>query len=143
MKIEKLPELDGRTLTAVEYNKDTDSLYLTFEDGSRWVMRHDQDCCEHVYLCDAANAVQELKECIGEEIESVERAFQENPFAGESSTWSFYKFNFGYLYGPTLRWVGESNGYYSETADFYRLIDDDDEDYWREYHNWVPARRDN
>lgn len=97
---------------------DNDIEELWFFTNNRAVrMYHAQDCCEEVYLYDI---VGDLEDLIGspirlcEEVCSVEN--QESLKECEDSfTWTFYKF--GTLKGyVTLRWLGESNGYYSESV---------------------------
>lgn len=49
-----------------------------------------------------------------------EEASEIDENASESGTWTFYKLATckGYV---TLRWYGESNGYYSEEVDFRKI----------------------
>lgn len=72
---------------------------------------HEQDCCEHVRLIDCDSTIQ----IHGARMISVEETSQESTEACESGTWTFY--NIVTTKGSArMRWLGESNGYYSESV---------------------------
>ena len=87
---------------------------LVFEtDTERFVFFHHQDCCEHVDINDIVGDLQDL---VGEPLliaEEVSGATEPDEEHYESYTYTFYKFatRRGYV---DVRWLGESNGYYSE-----------------------------
>ena len=119
-----LAELVGKTLTrAQHFNAEGDDERIEFEtaDGDLYVMFHQQDCCESVRV---ESFVGDLQDLVGEPIlraeESASDTHPEGHVAGpyeESFTWTFYKLatRKGYV---DIRWLGESNGYYSEGVDF-------------------------
>lgn len=85
-------------------------------------MYHDQDCCESVYVEDIIGDLQDLVGSpilMAEEVSNIDEEKLPKREA-ESYTWTFYKFATlkGYV---TIRWYGESNGYYSESVGFYRI----------------------
>lgn len=121
MGIEKLK---GLTLKNILGDDKSDRLEFETTDGRRFVMYHDQDCCEHVSIEDIAG---DLKDLIGSPIlQAEEETDSDNPkskgdgehkLADESSTWTFYKL--ATIKGSvTIRWYGSSNGYYSERVSF-------------------------
>ena len=123
-------ELFGKTLTDVQVNKDDDEIIFVTEDGS-FVMYHEQDCCESVTIEDIVGSAglgfSALVALIGEEIllaEEVDNAGDDSDGGGdyESHTWTFYKLSTMSNH-VTIRWYGESNGYYSEVVNFARLDD--------------------
>lgn len=79
---------------------------------------HDQDCCERVAIADVTGDPADL---VGGVIAAIEERSAENDENqkpsewAESWTWTFYEIRTtrGDL---TLRWLGESNGYYSESV---------------------------
>lgn len=85
-------------------------------------MEHHQDCCENVWIEDIAGNVSDL---IGYPIAMAEEeSNSDNPplaECDESYTWTYYKLATikGYV---TIRWYGESNGYYSESVDFEEML---------------------
>ena len=107
--------LKGKTLVSL---KDVgNELIFETTDGETYRMYHEQDCCESVCLEDVTGDLQDL---VGSEILIAEEVNGEGPAdfeASESCTWTFYKFatRKGYV---DLRWLGESNGYYSESVSF-------------------------
>lgn len=117
----ELAELIGKTLTNVA-NNDNESITFMADDGSEYVLEHDQDCCESVTVEDV---IGDLADLVGAPILMAELVTsQDNPEGitkkyQDSFTWSFYKFATikGYV---TIRWYGESNGYYSEEVSFKR-----------------------
>ena len=115
----EVSDLVGLTITEIEGGKPTDTtMVMVASDGRRFKFYHDQDCCESV---DINEVIGDLSDLIGtplleaEESISDERDFDQSPY--DSFTWTFYRF--ATIKGSvTVRWLGASNGYYSERVDF-------------------------
>lgn len=111
-------ELLGKTLISVKSRQNTehqDEIHFITKDG-KYIMTHDQDCCETVSI---EEIIGNLDDLIGSPIVMAEESSNEgDDDEWGSSTWTFYKLatNKGYV---TIRWYGESNGYYSESVDMY------------------------
>jgi hypothetical protein len=94
--------------------------------GGELTLEHRQDCCESVMIEDFEGDIEDL---VGHRLVSAEEVVNgdgkrhkgKEPDYGESTTWTFYRLRTtgGDLW---VRWLGESNGYYSE----------------RVYVNWKP-----
>ncbi len=120
---EQFSDLVGKTLSRVE-NHDNNEIIFTLDNGDQYILYHEQDCCEGVYVEDI---IGDLDDLVGSPIlmadeatsnESLDELEKEHPEYGYGSfTWTFYKLATikGYV---TIRWYGESNGYYSESVDF-------------------------
>lgn len=115
-------ELLGKVFKEVKASDD--QIDFITEDGETYTMYHSQDCCESVSV---ESIVGDLDDLIGNPILLAEEAVSnENPEGVEeenqdySFTWTFYKLATikGYV---DIRWYGESNGYYSESVDLYKL----------------------
>ena len=113
--------LVGKTLTEITVSNDEDEITFKTDNGEVYKMYHEQDCCESVTIEDICG---DLACLIGTPIlqaeESTSNENPKNPQYDESYTWTFYKFATikGYV---TIRWYGESNGYYSESVDFAKF----------------------
>ncbi|MEK8196241.1 DUF7448 domain-containing protein [Lysinibacillus sp. FSL M8-0134] len=109
----------NKTLSSIE-QVGNDELYFLTTEGDKFKMYHEQDCCESVWL---EETIGDLEDLIGSPLLMAEEVIEIPPESDnyESVTWTFYKFATikGYV---TLRWVGESNGYYSESVDFRKVI---------------------
>ena len=118
-KLVDFSALVGKTIAAIEKdNFDGDQLTIACSDGSAYVMLHQQDCCEHVEIEDICG---DLEDLIGNPVLQAEESTSEGDKSRhDSSTWTFYKL--ATIKGSvTIRWFGESNGYYSEGVDFYQI----------------------
>ena len=113
-----IADMVGKVFSSV---KNVDGTELVFEnDQERFVFFHSQDCCEHVRIEDIVGDLSDLEGVELLRAEETSNIFDllntsEQEFS-ESGTWTFYKFatRKGYV---DVRWLGESNGYYSESVD--------------------------
>lgn len=112
----------GKTLVAIHVSSEKTDIVFTDSDGARWMMYHDQECCEAVSIEDVAG---EWADLLGSPLllaEVVTNCSEPKNNEYSEQTWTFYKFATarGYV---TVRWYGDSNGYYSTGVDFARLKD--------------------
>lgn len=113
--IKRFSDLEGLTIERF-FNPTGEGLFgFVLADGREVVLGHDQDCCESVWLDDQCGDTTDL---IGLPLTSA----WVNEEAGESEwgskTWSFYTLA-TFAGSVTLRFCGESNGYYSESVDMW------------------------
>ena len=107
--------LIGKTL--VEVVNLGDVVVFRASEDEAYKLYHSQDCCECVRV---EEVIGDLDDLVGSPILEAEEVSSEghpDPENAESFTWTFYKL--GTIKGHvTIRWLGESNGYYSESVSF-------------------------
>jgi len=119
-----ISNLVGKTITAIDgMVAGSDAVGFTCSDGSVFQMYHVQDCCESVDLNDVEGDVSDLigsPVVVAEEVNSDDVPPPDNDYV-ESYTWTFYRLATakGFV---VLRWLGASNGYYSEGVDFEQTV---------------------
>ena len=132
-------ELIGRTVKSVETRRDRDGdvLSIVVETGNgrdtlQYEFSHSQDCCEDVRI---EEVVGNWGDIVGRRLLMAEEVWHRGEVPDgapkkrdewylESYTWTFYKF-VSIRGGVTVRWLGESNGYYGEGVSFYRIDEKD------------------
>lgn len=114
----KLSDLIGRTMRSVENTGE--AILFTTVEGDVYELYHDQYCCEYVRVEDVTGNLDDL---IGAPLLMADESHNADgptPGGAESFTWTFYKFGTmkGYV---DIRFLGESNGYYSESVSFRKV----------------------
>jgi hypothetical protein len=113
-----MAQMLGKTFVQVSGSVDGDEMLFETATGERFMFAHQQDCCETVRINDIVGDLQDL---VGEPLlvaEEVKGATEPDEEHYESYSYTFYKFatRKGYV---DVRWLGESNGYYSESVDLF------------------------
>jgi len=114
----KFEDLKGKTLK--EIINSGDEIKFICDDGTIYRSYHSQSCCESVTVEDI---IGDFADIIGspillaEEVESDKNPDGITKEYQDSFTWTFYKLS-TILGSVTIRWYGESNGYYSESVSF-------------------------
>ena len=118
--------LNGRKLVEVTgLEKGSDRVQFVCEDGSVWQQVHVQDCCESVSVEDIIGDPADLQDAVV--VDARQETSDQDPegwtppeYRDYGILWTFYiiQTNKGAV---TIRWLGESNGYYSESVDFERV----------------------
>lgn len=116
----------GKTLKNVTGKKGDDVISFETTDGEVFQLYHEQNCCESVYVEDICG---ELSDLVGSPIlQAEENSNKENPpgvnvtdLYQDSFTWTFYRI--ATMKGQVvIRWYGSSNGYYSESVSFVKVV---------------------
>ena len=96
---------------------------VTFEnDEVKYVLYHDQDCCEHVYIEELIGDLEDLENWpLLISYEESNQDYSRPVNVNESYTWTFYQFA-TYKGNVTVRFLGTSNGYYSERVTCKKII---------------------
>lgn len=120
-----IEELLNKTITSIDFI-DKKQIIFYCDNDEVYMMEHLQDCCEEVWLEDVdgdlgnfLNSPIVLAEEVCEKGQCENRGVE-----GGTYTWTFYKFATakGYI---TMRWYGESNGFYSEKVSIYKIDNHD------------------
>lgn len=119
-----IKELLGKTLAEVVAKRHDEEIIFKTTEGKAYKMYHMQDCCESVVVEDICG---ELFDLIGspiiqadEETSNYDPTDYKREYPPDSLTWTFYRL--ATAKGQVvIRWLGESNGYYSECVDFEEI----------------------
>lgn len=106
----------GKTPTWISASRD--EIHMKFSDGSEDKWLHEQDCCESVSIVDVNGDWSDL---VGKPLLVCEwrtNSEDDPPEYPDSFTWTFYTYR-GIGGSVDVRWLGESNGYYSEGVDLH------------------------
>ncbi len=125
MPTAKFSDLLGKTLIEVCAGEGEEQALFKTSEGHIYKQDHQQNCCECVEISEVIGDLDDLLNSpilLAEEVSWDNEVPTEEPKVkteyGNSWTWTFYKLST--LKGSvTIRWLGESNGYYSEAVDFY------------------------
>jgi hypothetical protein len=117
VEIVDISDMVGQTFTEAYITKDYSEVYFK-NDTVTYMMYHEQDCCESVSVEDIVGTLDMLIDT------PIVKAYSSGD-SGYSDigtcTYTFYHIATikGYV---TIRWYGESNGYYSEEVDICKTI---------------------
>lgn len=118
--IDHLAGMEGQHLISTEVTENT--VFFKLSNGVSYLMQHERDCCESVYLEDVCGDIADLQDT------KVVSAYGETNIDkpplhdyDESYTWTFYRIQTekGVV---TFRWYGSSNGYYGEGVNVTKLV---------------------
>lgn len=112
--------LRGLVLAACDVGIDT--VTLSTVDGRTFSLYHSQDCCESVSIHDTKGEVDDL---LGLPLANVQEHITSEQWPDDAPTseyyesWTWTTFTFTTSKGTVvIRWLGQSNGYYSESVSF-------------------------
>ena len=117
--------IGGHILSTIGLEAGSYIIKFVFSDGRKFIMAHDQECCETVLVEDIIGDPADLQNATvidaREEIGNIDpEGYCPTDKHPESYTWTFYiiQTSKGVI---TIRWLGESNGQYSESVDILLL----------------------
>ena len=117
--------LKGLTITSIDgLEDDSTEVIFTTSEGRRFEMSHSQDCCERVSIEDVCGDINDLLNSpillAEEETSDYDPVDINKEYHDDLYCWTFYKLS-TFKGDVTIRWYGESNGYYSVGVDFHEI----------------------
>ena len=121
----EISDVIGKTFGRIDISHDQDEILFQGINGDIYLMYHSQDCCESVTI---EEIIGDMEDLIDSPILKAEKVTNrdmpakkdEYGYSEDSWTWTFY--HIATIKGTvTLRWYGESNGYYSEEVDIDKV----------------------
>jgi hypothetical protein len=112
--------LVGEVLDAVDIDREENQILLTTRSGRKFLVYHEQDCCETVAISGQDGSFDNL---IGKPlieardfgVDTSEEAIDDS----QTTTTLVFRVDDQTVIS---RWIGDSNGYYSESVDIAELI---------------------
>lgn len=119
----KFEDLKGKKITKITGKEGDEQMVFLCSDGNKYTLTYYQDCC----ACCCVESIQgDLSDIIGQKLLDAREVTSHDHLDGtpedsESFTWTFYTLmtRKGRV---TIRWYGSSNGYYSESATFEKVV---------------------
>ena len=112
-----IKDLTDSVVKSIDIDDSDQRVLITLEDGRSFVIEHHQDCCESVWI---DSGEQDMLKLQNKKIVEANVEYDEHSTCSESGTVTLFKFRTDED-TVVLKWIGESNGYYSETADIYEI----------------------
>jgi len=113
----------GRVVKYVDIDKE--EMKITCEDNSVFTFYHEQDCCEFVHIVDTVGEPMSLKGwkllLVDMEVSQELDVDNEQGSHDDSCTTTVVKFVTDEN-TVSVKWIGESNGYYSESVDLKQFL---------------------
>ena len=115
-ELKKLEDIVGLELVEVAGGQVGDEeITFKFSDGNIVKMFHDQDYCGSVSINDIDGDIQDLVGGIVTQFDETSNSDDGEPPHEYSDSWTWTFYNIATTKGfVNIRWLGESNGYYSE-----------------------------
>lgn len=110
-------QLQGKIL--VDVGVLDDSIHFETSTGKQYDLYHNQSCCENVYVEDVNGDLEDI--CGHTILLAEESSNSDGESEADSFTWTFFKLST--IKGSVvIRFYGESNGYYGESADLHEVV---------------------
>jgi hypothetical protein len=114
-------DLVGEVLEAVDIDGGENQILLTTRSGRKFLVYHEQDCCETVQIVGQDGNFDNLigKPLIEARDFAVDTGETESDYDSQTTTTLVFRVDDQTVIS---RWIGDSNGYYSESVDIAELI---------------------
>lgn len=120
---EDAEKLIGEVLESIDYSSNDDDIILfRTKSGKTFQMYHQQDCCENVHMEDLQGNWADLVGKVVRDVTVDSGDLGEPP--SDSYNDSFTRTHFRFVVDDATvisKWIGTSNGYYSEEVSFKEL----------------------
>jgi len=115
--------LEGEILTHIDIDDSQRQIMLTTESGRIFKIFHAQDCCEDVLIKSTEGDWNTLKGKVIESVSLNEKEIPDDFYRTATETEITFVVNDSTVIS---RWIGTSNGYYSESVDFEEVINNNE-----------------